>query len=396
MEGCHDPAHDHVAHSEVVSGRYWATELPLLHPGMLLGRSSGTHPFPFSDPGVQYVHFARNAIYALAKQFRLTGEDILVPAYFHGVEVEALLAAGARPRFFPVHAGMQIDPDEVRALIRPDTRAIYLIHYLGFPGPVNALRQLCDQRGLLLIEDCALALLSRSQGEWLGSSGDAAVFCLYKTLPTPDGGAVVMKHDRLHFGGILPRALGTARETAAALLLGLESSGSTPVRALARSTRAAARALSRTTQSDWVHVGTQNFVVEDARLLMSPISKRIIATQDFDSIVDTRRRNYTHLRDLLSDLAPPVFHDLPGGVCPLFYPFATKHKRELWARLRAQGIQSVLFWMTTDLATQPGDFPEVDTLRQTILELPCHQDMTPQGIERVAKTVRACVRDLAT
>jgi perosamine synthetase len=379
-----------------VSGNYWATELPLLHPGMLLRGNSGNHPFPFGDAGVQYVHFARNAIYALAKQFRLTGADVLVPAYFHGVEVEALLAAGACPRFFPVHVGMQIDPDEVKTFIRPDTRAIYLIHYLGFPGPVKALRQLCDEQGLLLIEDCALSLLSRSHGEWLGSSGDAAVFCLYKTLPTPDGGAAIVKHGRLRFEGVLPRAAGTVRETAAALLLGLESSGSTTVRALARSTRTIGRALSRSTKSDWVHVGTQNFVIEDAALLMSPISQRILAAQDFDSIVRTRRRNYIHLRDLLSDLAPPIFDDLPEGVCPLFYPFATKYKRELWARLRGCGIQSVLFWMTTDLATAPGEFPEVDTLRQTILELPCHQDMTPQGIERVAKTVRACVRDLAT
>ena len=378
-----------------MTGEYWATELPLLRPGMLLGQSGGNKPFPFSHPGVQYVHFARNAIYALAKQFRLAGADVLVQAYFHGVEVEALLAAGARPRFFPVHAGMQVDPDEIRGMIRGETRAVYLIHYLGFPGPVKALRRLCDEHGLLLIEDCALALLSRSEGEWLGSIGDAAVFCVYKTLPTPDGGAAVMKDDRLRFDGLLPRPLGTARETAAALLVGLESSRNSGVRALARSTRVVGRALSRRTQSDWVHVGTQNFVPDDAALLMSPISRRIIARQDFDSVVHARRRNYAHLQNLLSDVSPAVFPELPDGVCPLFYPFAATHKRELWAKLRAAGIQSVLFWLTTDLATPPGEFPEVDTLRQTILELPCHQDMTPEGIERVAATVRTCVRGLA-
>jgi perosamine synthetase len=378
-----------------VTGEYWATELPLLRPGMLLRQRGGNKPFPFSDPGVQYVHFARNAIYALANQFGLAGADVLVPAYFHGVEVEALLAAGARPRFFPVHAGMQVNPDEIRALIRPATRAIYLIHYLGFPGPAKALRRVCDEHGLLLIEDCALALLSRSEGEWLGSTGDAAVFCVYKTLPTPDGGAAVMKHDRLRFDGVLPRPLGTARETAAALFVGFESSCRSSVRALARSTRAVRRALSRRTQSDWVHVGTQNFVPEDAALLMSPISRRIIGGQDFDRVVDARRRNYAQLQDLLRDVSPPVFPDLPDGVCPLFYPFASTRKRELWARLRGAGIQSVLFWLTTDLATRHGEFPEVDTLRQTILELPCHQDMTPGGIERVAATVRTCVRDLA-
>jgi dTDP-4-amino-4,6-dideoxygalactose transaminase len=157
---------------------------------------------------VEYVHFARNAIYALAWQLGLAEADVLVPAYCHGVEVEALIAAGVRVRFFPVHGGMQVDPDEIRRLVRPDTRAIYLIHYLGFPGPVHELRALCDERGLLLIEDCALALLSRLGDEWLGSTGDAAVFCLYKTLPTVDGGAAVLKEGRLQFNGVPPRRFG--------------------------------------------------------------------------------------------------------------------------------------------------------------------------------------------
>jgi dTDP-4-amino-4,6-dideoxygalactose transaminase len=375
--------------------RYWATELPLLRPRMLLGRSRTDSAFPFNDSRVQYVHFARNAIYALAQQLNLAGADVLMPAYFHGVEVEALLAAGAKPRFFPVRAGMHVEPDDIRKLLRHDTRAIYLIHYLGFPGPIEAVRELCNERGLLLIEDCALALLSRSRGQWLGSIGDASVFCLYKTLPTPDGGAVVVKRERLCLDGVPPHSMGTARETAAALLLGLESSPGKSVSALARATRAIARTLARPTESNWVHVGTQHFVPDDARLLMSNVSRRILAAQNFDAIVAARRRNYAHLQSLLHGLAPPVFDGLPDGVCPLFYPFATRHKRELWTCLRSQGIQAVLFWMTTDLGPRTGEFADVDQLRQTILELPCHQDMTPEKIAKVAHIVRASLRQLA-
>jgi perosamine synthetase len=305
-----------------------------------------------------------------------------------------LRAAGARPRFYPVHTGMRVDAGEVSRLIRSDTRAIYLTHYLGFPGPIAVLREICDRRGLLLIEDCALALLSKSDGEWLGSRGDAAVFCLYKTLPTPDGGAAVLKHGRLQIDGMRPRSLGTMRETAAALLLGLESNDSSTIRGIARSARALGRTVSRPAGSNWVDVGTQHFTSADARLLMSDVSHRILAAQDFDAVIAARRRNYLHLHSLLSNIAPPVFEHLPDGVCPLFYPFSTTKKRELWARLRSHGIQAVLFWMATDSGPARGEFPEVDTLRATVLELPCHQDMTAERIERVAEVVRACVRDI--
>lgn len=373
--------------------RYWATELPLLRPRMLLSGAKQSVAFPFCAPHVEYVHFARNAIYALAKHFGLSETEVLMPAYFHGVEVEALRAAGARLRFFPVHAGMAVDPEEVRALITPATRAVYLIHYLGFPGPVQALRRICDEHGLLLIEDCALALLSRAGADWLGSFGDASVFCLYKTLPTPDGGAVVLKEGRLQLDGVAPRFYGTARETAVALLHAVEYGGG-GAGAMARSLRAVGRALSRPSQSNWVEVGTQHFDPEAARLLMSPVSQRILEAQDFERIVRVRRRNYLHLEHLLRDLVPPVFSSLGDGVCPLFYPFATERKSELWMKLRGRGIQTVMFWNPGHIGPAPGAFPEVDTLRRTILELPCHQDMTPEGIERVAAAVRAAVREL--
>jgi dTDP-4-amino-4,6-dideoxygalactose transaminase len=121
---------------------------------------------------------------------------------------------------------------------------------------------------------------------------------------------------------------------------------------------------------------------------MSPLSRRVLDTQDFASIVHTRRSNYLQLESLLRDIAPPIFDSLPDGMCPLFYPFSTPHKLELWRRLREQGVQAVLFWLGGELGPKPGEFPEVDELRRTVLELPCHQDMTEEKITRLAQIVR--------
>ena len=381
--------------TEAAHPRYWATMHPLLQPGMLLHRGGNMNaPFPFNHPNVQYVHFARNAIYALVAHLGLVGADVLVPAYFHGVEVEALLAAGVVPRFYPVRAGMQVEPDDIVALVRPETRAVYLIHYLGFPGPAQALQDICRQRGLLLIEDCALALLSKVDGQPLGSFGDASVFCLYKTLPTPDGGAVVLREGRLQLQGMAPSRLGTVRETAVSLLRRFEIDGSRFQQGLARTLKAIGKSVAPPREATWVDVGTQRFSIADTRLLMSGISRIVIDGQDFEEIIAARRRNYLHLESLLQDLAPPLFSGLPEGVCPLFFAFVTRRKRELCSRLQASGIQAVLFWLPAAFSTPRGEFPEVDWLRETVLELPCQQDIAPEGIERIAHTVRAIVRDL--
>src|SRR5690606_23065262 len=133
-------------------------------------------------------------IYALARLWGLAGKEVLFPSYFHGVELDALLEAGARVRFYPVDRRMQVDPREVVQRIGKETAAVYLIHYVGFPGPVEELAAICEERGVRLIEDCALALLSCLGERPLGSFGHAAVFCLYKTLPTPNGGVLVLRH----------------------------------------------------------------------------------------------------------------------------------------------------------------------------------------------------------
>ena len=80
-------------------------------------------------------------------------------------------------------------------LVGPATRALHVTHVLGFPAAAPRWRRWCDERGLLLIEDAAQAWLAADpqSGEPVGSWGDLSVFCLYKTLPVPNGGALLAR-----------------------------------------------------------------------------------------------------------------------------------------------------------------------------------------------------------
>lgn len=367
-----------------------APAIPTLLPQMLVPRKRrAAAPFPFDDPATHWFYFARNGIYALARLWGLAGREVLFPAYFHGVELEALLEAGVRPKFFPVHERMRVDPNEVIERIGPDTKAVYLIHYLGFPGPVEEIAQACRERNVLLIEDCALSLLSCAGDKPLGSTGDASVFCLYKTLPVPNGGAVVLRRGP-PLGlptGAPPPIASTMAPVVSSLLQTMEIRGGAPGRLLRSAIRVVGNAVSRAARAERVATGTQHFDRSHVGLSMSDLSHVVAQAQDFAGIVERRRRNYFHLLGKLRGVSPPVFGELPPGVCPLFYPVQTRDKQAVLARLLARGIEAVDFWRVGHPAVPPGTFPEVDRMRQTLLEIPCHQDLSPATIDRIAAAV---------
>src|SRR5436190_4908479 len=163
-------------------------------PHMLFPRPAATAPlvFPFDQTGLRYRYFARNAVWDAVQLLGLKGKKVLLPAYHHGVELETLLAAGVQPVFFRVDAQMRADFEDARAR-SAGVAALYVIHYAGFPQDMGAARQLATELGVPLLEDCALALLSSDGDQPLGSFGDVSVFCLYKTLPVPNGGALLAR-----------------------------------------------------------------------------------------------------------------------------------------------------------------------------------------------------------
>lgn len=363
---------------------------PTLWPKMLFARREQRLQWPFASPTVRYFYFARNAVWLAAKVLGLDGGEVLVPSYHHGVEVEALADAGVQPRFYRVGSRWDVDVQDVARKIGPRTRGIYLIHYAGFPGPAAELRALADRHGLPLLEDCALSLLSSDGGQPLGTTGDIALFCLYKTLPVPHGGAMAINGPRSYSVPELPAPplASTLGHALSSLLANLELRGGRAGRLL----RAALRRLGRGAVSaagiERVGTGTQHFNRAHVGLGMSPLARRIALSQDLSGVVEARRRNFFFLLGRLRDVAPPLFNQLPPGVCPLFYPLLVEDKAEVMARLRARGVETIDFWRRFHPACDASAFPEVAALRRMVLEIPCHQDLTPERMAVVADEVR--------
>jgi perosamine synthetase len=365
-------------------------------PHMLFPRIAATVPlvFPFDQPALRYRYFARNAVWDAVRMLDLAGRKVLMPAYHHGVELETLLAAGVTPVFFRVDGQMRADFDDARSR-SAGAAALYVIHYAGFPQDMQAARQLAVSLGVPLIEDCALSLLSRDGEKPLGSFGDVSVFCLYKTLPVPNGGALLARGELARRLDLLPPVkspplASTASHLIGGLLSNLELRTGDIGRRARQAMRDAGRWLVRRAKVERVSTGTQHFNPQDVDLGMSAASHLLLRNQEFARIVERRRRNYFLLYAMLRDVAPPVTGELKPGVCPLFYPMPIDDKAGAIARLLARGVETVDFWRVRHPAVPAGVFPEVDRLRERVLELPVHQDLSPADAEHVA----SCVREL--
>jgi hypothetical protein len=372
--------------------RRYIPALPTLWPGMLSPLASDRPtPFPFGAQRLTPFYFARNAVFHSVKLLGLEGREVLVPAYHHGVEIAALAGAGAVPRFVRVDDRMRLDVDALERAMGPRTGAIYVIHYAGFPQPMADVMDVARRRGLPVIEDCALALLSCDGARPLGSYGTVGIFCYYKTLPVPNGGALVVNDPSLRGAVPVPAAppLGsTLSHLAGALLSNAAFRLGDAGERLRDGARRAAGFVRSTSGVRPVSTGTSTFDPGRVGLGMSGLSDLISRRVDHEGIVAARRRNYFLLLGRLRDRATPPFPELPPGVSPLFFPLPCADKSAVKTRLAARGIETVDFWRTGHALCDPADFPEVAALRERILEVPCHQDLGPEDMAWVARCVQ--------
>jgi len=348
-------------------------------------------PFPLEVPQRTSFCVARSAIYHLfrALHFR-EGEVALVPDYYSGNEVAAIRAAGATIVHYPILRNLEPDLEALARLARRGARVLYVIHYLGWPQPMRAIEALSRACGSLLIEDCALSLLSEAEQTPLGSWGDYSVFCLYKTLPVPNGGLLIQNRNALSELAELrlercPRAAAAGR-SAELMLEALRSRAGAAGGALFAVKRAFGRMM-RAARVRQVPVGNIGWNLADVHIAMSGFSGAVMKGLRYGEIRERRRANYLRMKSLLEGRVPLLRHDLPEGVCPLFFPILVRDKSATAQALQHRGIGAVEFWNDGGPLVAGEAGAEARFLRTHVLELPIHQDVTGAQVDYIADQV---------
>jgi len=98
------------------------------------------------------------------------GDEVITTAHSFIATGNAILLAGATPVFVDIDEDtMVLNPLKVRDAITERTRAIMPVHLNGFPMDTSLLEDVCRERGLSLLEDCAQAFGVRRDNKGVGS-----------------------------------------------------------------------------------------------------------------------------------------------------------------------------------------------------------------------------------
>ncbi len=130
----------------------------------------------------------------------LPGDEVITVAAGFPTTVNPIIQNRAVPVFIDLELGTYVpDLDRIESAVGPRTRAVMLAHTMGVPFPAKELRELCDRKGLWLVEDNCDALGSRYEGRRTGSFGHISSFSFYPAhhITTGEGGAVATDDDTL-------------------------------------------------------------------------------------------------------------------------------------------------------------------------------------------------------
>lgn len=126
--------------------------------------------------------------------------DVVVPSFTFVATAQALVWAGARPRYCDIErSDHHVSPETVAAVLDDDVQAILAVNLWGDACDIDGLTALAEARGVSLFFDSAQAFGCAAGGAPLGRFGSAEVFSFHatKVLNAAEGGCVATDDDDL-------------------------------------------------------------------------------------------------------------------------------------------------------------------------------------------------------
>lgn len=285
------------------------------------------------------------------------GDEVIVPSLTFPATALAVLEVGARPVFVDIDNSLNLDPESVEAAVSRRTRAVIAVHWAGLMAEMDALRQLCDSRGLALLEDAAQAHGASYRGARAGSFGDFGCFSLHatKTLSALGNGGIVTTNSK---------------------------SGDAALRLLRNFGRAGRESFVRDGRNSRLGEVQAGFIRIKLARLSGLNSRRIRVAQ-------------CYARELSDWVYAPV---VPEGREHVYhiYSVRTHHRERLWTGLREAGIEAVVHYRRPSHLQPalrefaPSSLPMTEKICAELLSLPLAHDEQQQQF--VIDTIKQVLR----
>lgn len=288
------------------------------------------------------LHFAHNARTAwghLLKNLYKQGKSgVLLPSYIGITDKEGsgvfdpIEESNAKFAFYRVNDTLQPDFVHIEELLKSgEFHVVLVIHYFGFcRSNLKQIKQLCEKYGVLLVEDCAHAFHLELEHPVLGVTGDYSFYSLHKYFATDSGGILQVNNHQIS----IP-TLDTEKKASVDVL------------------------------------------------------EQYIKT-DFRKVAQTRINN----AKLYSELLPrheeiTLLYDIQASDIPQTFPLRIKNsKREkLYFYLMEREIPTVALYYRMISEISKDEFPLSYQIAGEILNLPVHQDTTPEDVKIICNAI---------
>lgn len=143
------------------------------------------------------------------------GDEVILPSFTFSSTATAFQAVGATLVFVDIRPDtMNIDEGKIEAAISDRTRVIVPVHYAGVACDMDAIMNLAERYGLLVVEDAAQGVMSSYHGRALGTIGTFGCYSFHETknYSMGEGGALVINNPTYVERAEIIREKGTNRQ----------------------------------------------------------------------------------------------------------------------------------------------------------------------------------------
>jgi dTDP-4-amino-4,6-dideoxygalactose transaminase len=125
-------------------------------------------------------------------------DEVICPSLSFIATANSIKFVNAKPVFCDVEKhNVIISPGDAEKLITGKTKAILIVHQIGFPCDIDGFKKLADKYDLKLIEDAACAIGSGYKGRKIGGDSSLACFSFHprKIVTTGEGGMITANNE---------------------------------------------------------------------------------------------------------------------------------------------------------------------------------------------------------
>lgn len=128
------------------------------------------------------------------------GDEVIMPSFTFVASFEAILSVGAIPVMVDVDETLTLNPEAVRKAVTAKTKCIMPVHMCGSMADLDALKAICKEHNLILLEDACQSIGGTYKGNHLGTIGDAGTFSFdfVKMITTAEGGVVMTNNEDVY------------------------------------------------------------------------------------------------------------------------------------------------------------------------------------------------------